>query len=319
VSERDATIRAFLTSAGWGGAERLPVGADWSHRRYERIRRGRDSVILMDASADAPIGSFVLVGTWLRSIGLHAPEVLARDEFAGLLLLEDLGDSLLARVLEAGGDEPALYRCAVDVLLHCQRAEPPAFLPVMTDQRLIELLDLFLDHCAGELPDDPRQQFREIWTDLLPRGRLGPNVFLYRDYHAENLIWLPGEAGLWRMGLLDFQDAHLGPAAYDLVSLVQDARRDVGRAAAAIAVDRFLDARQDVDRVDLDAALAILGAQRAFRILGVAARLAGQGRIFPPGLIDRVSTHLRTDLRHSALAPLLAWCGQHYPEAALSG
>ena len=120
------------------------------------------------------------------------------------------------------------------------------------------------------------------------------------------------------MGLLDFQDAHAGPAAYDLVSLVQDARRDVGPDAAAASLDRFLSARSDVSRSRLEAALAILGSQRALRILGVLARLeATRGRTFPPGLIERVRRYLAQDLQHPVMERLRAWCVRHYPATGL--
>jgi aminoglycoside/choline kinase family phosphotransferase len=313
VSEaRDAEIGRFLAACGWGEAARVALGADWSNRRYERVRRASDATaILMDAAGDAPVGAFVAVGAWLRGIGLHAPEVLGADECARLLLLEDLGDDLLARVVAAGGNEGALYGLALEAVVRFQDAEAPGFLPALDEAGLLDLLDVYLEFAAPALPSegDAREEFRAVWRGILPLARTGPDVFLYRDYHAENLLWLPREAGLWRLGLLDFQDAFKGPAAYDVVSLVQDARRDVSPAAAAAVVDAYLAARPGLGREELAAAMAVLGAQRAMRILGVIGRLAAtRGRSFPKGMRERVRGHLGVSLAHPALAGLRAWC-----------
>ena len=312
---RAAEIERFLAGAGWADAPRAALGADWSNRRYERLRRrdGGGTAILMDAGADAPVEAFVAVGGWLRGIGLRAPEVMAADGPRRLLLLEDLGDGLLARVIAEGGDERGLYRLALDAILRFQDAEPPAFLPVMDEAALLSLLDVYLDFALKPSPDaDARGEFEDLWRGLLPLARTGPGVFLYRDYHAENLLSIPGEPGLRGLGLLDFQDAHLGPGAYDLVSLVQDARRDVSPAVADEVVGRYLAARPGLDQEALTAALAALGAQRAMRILGVVGRLmATRGRVFPPGMRRRVRGHLEASLAHPTLAGLRDWCGRH--------
>jgi hypothetical protein len=319
MSDRAAAIAQFLADAGWAGAARRPLGADWSQRRYERLAGARMTAILMDAAADAPVGPFVAVAGWLRGIGLHAPEVLAADPAAGLLLLEDLGDGLVARVVADGADEGALYDLAVDALAAMQRAEPPSWLRALDATGLVALLDLFLDHATPTAGEAARAAFRADWAQALAAVPLGPPRFLYRDYHAENLLVVEGTAGLWRLGLLDFQDAHRGPVAYDLVSLVQDARRDVAPAVAARAIARFRAVHPALGRAELDALVAVLGAQRALRILGVVARLRQRGRPFPEGLVARVRRHLAADLRHDLLAPVRAWCARHFPEARAGG
>lgn len=312
MSHREAEIGAFLAAAGWADARRAALGADWSNRRYERLRRGGESAILMDAAGDSPVGAFVAVDRWLRGIGLHAPDLLAIDEPAGLLLLEDMGDGLLARVVREGADEQELYHLATDAILHFQAAAPPRFLPVLDEAGLLGLLDLYLDFAAPPLAPEARAAFAAIWRRLLPRARLGADVFLYRDYHAENLLWLPEERGLWRLGLLDFQDAFRGPAAYDLVSLIQDARREVAPEVAASVVARYLAARPALDPEALALAMAVLGAQRAMRILGVIGRLSStRGRAFPAGMKARVLRHLVAALGHPALAELRHWCERH--------
>jgi aminoglycoside/choline kinase family phosphotransferase len=303
VNLRAAAIERFLADAGWADAARRPLGADWSNRHYQRLRRGNGgTAILMDSGDDAPVGPFLAVGAWLRSVGLHAPEVFASDETSRLALLEDLGDDLLARVVERGGDEAALYRLALDAILHFQDATPPTFLPVMDEAGLLALLDVYLDFAIPPTSGDERAEFAAAWGELLPLARTGPDVFLYRDYHAENLLLLPSGSGVRRLGLLDFQDAFRGPAAYDVVSLVQDARRDVSPAVAGMVVDAYLAARPGLERERLELALAVLGAQRAMRILGVVGRLmATRGRVFPAGMRRRVRGHLEASLAHPAL------------------
>lgn len=319
---RAAEIERFLADAGWAGAARAAMGADWSNRRYERLRQRGEAAVLMDAGADAPVGAFVRVGGWLRGIGLRAPEVLAADEPRRLLLLEDFGDDLLARVIaESRGDERTLYGLAVDVVLRFQDAALPPFLPVMDDAALISLLDAYLDHALHPPPSaDARAEFAALWRDVLPLARTGADVFLYRDYHAENLLLIPGGSGLRGLGLLDFQDALAGPAAYDVVSLVRDARRDVAPAVADAVIDRYLAARPGLDRTAFATALAVLGAQRAMRILGVIGRLAAtRDRAFPPGMRRRVRGHLEAGLAHPAMAGLRAWCDRHAVPAAVAG
>jgi aminoglycoside/choline kinase family phosphotransferase len=315
VSGREAAIAAFLAAAGWSEAAATALGADWSSRRYLRLRRETGTAILMDAAADQPVGPFVRVACWLRSIGLHAPAILAADESAGLLLLEDLGDELLARAPMAGGGEAALYALAVEALLHMQAAEPPPWLPALDAAALVGLLDLFVAQAA---PGADAVRFRAVWTELLAATPLGPARFLHRDYHAENLLVVPAATGLWRLGLLDFQDAHVGPRVYDLVSLLQDARRDVDPDVAEICRRRF-SAAVGLGRDALDRQQAVLGAQRALRILGVVARLEGMGRRFPAGLADRVRRDLAINLTHPALAALRRWCETHYPQALRAG
>lgn len=314
---RAAEIERFLNEAGWTDAARLPLGADWSNRHYQRLRRGDGTAILMDSADDAPVGPFLAVGAWLRSVGLRAPEVFAADEARRLVLLEDLGDDLLARVAERGGDEAALYRLAIDAVTHFQDAAPPAFLPVMDDAALLSLLDVYLEYVVPPTGADERAAFADAWRGLLPLARTGPDVFLYRDYHAENLLLLPTGTGVRRLGLLDFQDAFHGPAAYDVASLIQDARRDVSPAVAGMVVDAYLAARPGLKRERFELALAVLGAQRAMRILGVVGRLmATRGRVFPAGMRRRVRGHLEASLAHPALAPLRTWHDRHALDTA---
>jgi hypothetical protein len=309
----------FLAAAGWAGAVAEPLGADWSSRRYTRLRRGAATAMLMDAAADGPVEPFLAVAAWLRDQGLHAPAILAADPAARLVLLEDLGDTLLARAAD-GGDAASLYARAVDAMLHAQAAPPPDFLPRLDAPALARLLELFLDERTPAAAAVARAEFRALWAGVLKLARLGPDRFLHRDLHAENLLVLEGVPGLWGLGILDFQDAHVGPVAYDLVSLVQDARRDVPEPIAAAATARLAATLVEGGPAELAAAVAVLGAQRALRILGVVARLGRtRGRAFPADLEPRVHRHLARSLRHPALADLARWLRAHYPAAADPG
>jgi N-acetylmuramate 1-kinase len=300
---------AFLARHGFKDATRTALAGDASARRYERLRGGPRPAILMHCPPQIRIQPFLAVASWLQRSRLSAPEVLAVDAECGWVLLEDLGDDLFSRVLVRGGDERALYEAAVDLLLLLQRCPPPDGLPVYDDAWLLREAALLPEWYA---PDAPAEVYRAIWHDLLPHARAGSDGFVYVDYHADNLLWLPERRGHARIGLLDFQDARLGPPAYDLVSLLEDARRDVPADLADVMVERYLAARPDLDPQAFRAAYALLGAQRNAKILGLFSRLARRdGKPAYLALLPRVAGHLKRDLEHPVLAPLRAWCDRH--------
>jgi N-acetylmuramate 1-kinase len=313
MTEREGAIRAFLERHGFAGARRVPLAGDASVRRYERIQGGPRPAVLMDAPPAAiELRPFLAVAAWLRATGLSAPEVLAADPGAGLALLEDLGDDLFSRLLARGGDEDLLYRTAVDLLLVLHRAVPPAWLPPYDDAWLLREAELLVEWYAPDLGAPVRAEYRAIWRDLLPAARTGADGFVYVDYHADNLLWLPGRSALARVGLLDFQDARRGPSAYDLVSLLEDARRDVDPGLARAMLERYLTARPELDATAFRAAYGLLGAQRNAKILGLFARLARRdGKPHYLALQPRVRAHLERDLRHPLLAPLRLWFERH--------
>lgn len=260
-------------------------------------------------SAGVPLDPFLAVDRWLRRIGLHAPEVLAIDVGAGLALLEDLGDELVEHRLAAL--EIPTYEAVLDVLAHWQAAPAPEFLPALDDRTLLSLLDLFLERLV---PDEgAHAPFRGIWHPLLSAAAASPTVFVHRDFHCRNLLWCRDATGLGRIGIVDFQDAFRGPPLYDLVSLLQDARRDVGEATAQAMWERFLRSRPALDRTGPERDYAVLGAQRAMRILAVFDRVAAGCKSLDPGCVPRVRRHLRRNLRHPALSELRAWCEAAYP------
>jgi tRNA threonylcarbamoyl adenosine modification protein YjeE len=330
---RPAAMSAFVEASGWGEATRGFLAGDASNRRYDRLRRtshtGDQTAVLMDAPPEKgeDVVPFIAIGAHLRALGLSAPAVLAEDRARGFLLLEDLGDDLFARVLSRaqhgaqsgaqsgtqsgtlGSDKPPasearLYAAATDVLVQLAATPPPGGLDVWGAPQMAKAATLAVTWYGGAISGrdaDPAPLAAAIEAAVL-RHAPPPSVLVLRDYHAENLIWLPRRTGLARVGLLDFQSAELGPPGYDLISLLQDARRDVGPRTDRAMRARFAQATGQT-AATLEAALAVLGAQRALRILGVFARLCL--RDGKPGylrLIPRVWGHLRTNLRHPGLA-----------------
>jgi hypothetical protein len=313
MAERATDLSDFLTRSGWGRAERRHLAGDASDRRYERLRLGATTAVLMDnppGGADDPV-AFAAMARHLRGLGLSAPAILAEDLARGALVLEDLGDDLFARLLASDPDrERDLYAAAVDVLVHLQSAPLPEGLTNLSAEEWARAAATALDwyaRAATGHETDPKA-FLATLTGALQAHADGPRVLILRDFHAENLLWLPGREGLARVGLLDFQLAQLGQPGYDLVSLLQDARRDVAPETEARMVARFA-AAQRIEPEAFAAQYAALGAQRALRILGVFVRLClvgGKPRYLP--LIPRVWGQLQRNLAHPALKDLRGVC-----------
>ncbi|HSF63377.1 MAG TPA: phosphotransferase [Paracoccaceae bacterium] len=308
-----AEADAFLATAGWGDATRAHLAGDASDRRYARLTRGDQTAVLMDAppgSGDDP-ADFVAIAQHLTGLGLSPPRILAQDLAHGFLLLEDLGDGLFARLIDRDPAlETPLYAAATDVLVELERAPLPPGRPDLSAQDWAQAAAFALDWYAlaatGTRP--PTGPFMAAMRDALETHAEGPRILILRDYHAENLLWLPDRTGLARVGLLDFQLGQAGQPGYDLISLLQDARRDVSRDVAHVMIRRYADATGR-DMATLSARLATLGAQRALRILGVFARLCLVGG--KPGylpLLPRVWGQLQDNLRHPALAALARAC-----------
>lgn len=311
--DRRAAIETFLAQAGWPDAARTPLAGDASARRYERIAHPKtgQTAVLMDAPPETGerVAPFVRIARYLMSIGLSAPEIMAEDTGNGFLLLEDFGDDLFARVLERDPQrERELYLAATETLVALQSAaDRPDLEPydaaLMAEQAML----VFETYAAGSKDDGDRQgetDFRDRFEDILSGTLQDPPVMILRDYHAENLVWLPDRSNVRRVGLLDFQDAMLAHPAYDLVSLLQDARRDVSAAVDLAMTARFIELTGQDDH-GFRSACAVIGAQRALRIIGVFARLASvRGRPHYAAMIPRVWGHLQRNLEHPVLAPV---------------
>lgn len=307
----------FLAAHGWGGAEIRPLAGDASFRRYFRVHRGADTAVLMDAPpGHEDVRPFVAVAEWLHSVGLSAPEILARDVERGLLLLGDFGDFRLREFLdEDPSRERELYELAADLLVHLHRQPPMPGLPVHGLDQWLEELELFTDwYCPALGLAVDVDGYRRAWTEALEpvsRDGLGP-VTVLRDYHAENLMLVGGREGVSHFGLLDFQDALAGHPAYDLASVLEDARRDVPPGIERAMIDRYVAATGAGER--FERAYWALAAQRNTRILGVFTRLWKRDhkrryKAFQPrmwGLLER-------DLAYPALAPVRAWFDSNVP------
>lgn len=322
ICERDRLRGDFIRKAGWADAGERLLAGDASFRKYYRLTRPRASAVVMDAPPPhEDVRPFVRIGRHLIELGLSAPEILATDEANGFLLLEDLGDDTYARVLAAGGDEAELYARATDVLVTLNHAGPRAVLPGLgayEGEALIEaamLLPEWYLPAATERPtsDGETARYRAAWQACLAQLPAMPDTLLLRDYHKDNLLWLPARPGVAACGLLDFQDAQQGHPSYDLVSLIEDARRDVPAEVHTACFDRYV-AETALDRQDFAAGFAVMAAQRHARIIGLFVRLLERdGK--PDYLVHlpRVWRMFERALRHDTLQPLRAWVDDLLP------
>ena len=322
--------RNFLEAAGWGDAAREPLTGDASARKYVRLRKNNRTAILMDASRLPEIvAPFVRIDAHLRQLGFSAPEILARDEQNSLLLLEDFGDTIFAQLLEnrscdtssqsvaatpssRDGNLPPenLFTLATDVLvaLHRHPQAVPECLRVYSPEKMLEDIELFLDWCTPWISETGHVAFRQVWREVLPVAHTVPSSLLLRDYHAANLMLLSDRDGIRRAGLLDFQDAYQGPVTYDLVSLLEDARRDVTEDLRKQMIARYLAQFPSLDRDAFGTSMAILAALRHTRVLAIFEKLSCEGktdyrRLHSP----RVERLLQTALAHPMLTGVKRW------------
>jgi aminoglycoside/choline kinase family phosphotransferase len=311
MSDRETAMSRFLQATQWSGAQRVNVAGDASNRRYDRlIDTDGTTAILMDAPPEKgeDVRPFVRIAQHLNSIGLNAPSILTQDEEKGFLILEDLGDDLFARVLEHSPDlEAPLYEAAVDVLTHLHATPCPQLEPYNT-ATMTEMAALayswYVLGAKGQVDTDKSAAFCATFGALLAPLADVPQVLIQRDYHAENLLWMPQRDGVQRVGLLDFQDAMSGHPVYDLVSILQDARRDVSPLIEAEMKARYIE-QNALDFTEFEKAYALLGAQRNLRILGVFSRLCMRdGKAHYVDLIPRVWGHIETNLAHPALSSI---------------
>ncbi|MBI3515905.1 MAG: phosphotransferase [Proteobacteria bacterium] len=322
-TDRAAALAAFLERAGWGAAMRAPLPGDASFRRYVRLTRGGDSAMLMDAPPpQEDVRPYLAIARLLLDLGYSAPAILAEDAGHGFLLIEDFGDRTYTRAFAEGVAEAPLYEGAVDLLIDLHRqnlGNRLADVPPYDDALLSRELGLFPEWWACRQlahGDAFAAEYHGHWAALLGKVRAVPETLVLRDYHVDNLMVLD-RPNIRRIGLLDFQDAVRGPVAYDLVSLVHDARRDVPPALARRMIARYHAAFPALDRAAFDAACSILSAQRNLKIIGIFTRLAARdGKPGYLGHIPRVWRLLENDLAHPALAGFRAWLDDRVPATA---
>jgi N-acetylmuramate 1-kinase len=315
-----AATPQFLADHGWGGADVTPLAGDASFRRYFRVQHGARRAVLMDAPPphEDP-RPFIAIAEWLNAQGLSAPAILARDLDAGLLLIEDFGDARLRETLDAAPErEMALYGDVTDLLVHLHGRAPMAGLPPHGLPQWLDEVSLFTDwYCPALGLSVDMDAWRAVWAELLaPVDADGlARVTVLRDYHAENIMLLPGRTGAAGLGLLDFQDALVGHPAYDLVSVLEDARRDVCPKVEAAMLARYCDATSADAR--FERAYWALAAQRNTRILGVFTRLwQRDGKPGYKAFQPRMWGLLERDLAQPGLEALRGWFDANVPPAA---
>ncbi|WP_245779053.1 aminoglycoside phosphotransferase family protein [Albimonas pacifica] len=327
--DRDALRAAFLAQAGWAAATIRPLAGDASNRRYERLSEGPGGAgaVLMDAPPEKgeDLVPFLGVTQALRARGFSAPEILAADPATGFAVIEDLGDDLYARVCARDPAlETPLYLAAAELLAELQSAPAPEIagdhaVPPYdrgTLEREAMLLPEWYLAGLGQGSAALAEEFRGRVTAALAPVEDVRGALALRDFHAENLLWLPARRGAARVGLLDYQDALRGHGAYDLISLTEDARRDTSEGLRAAATRRYLEASGQ-DPEAFGTAAALLAAQRNMKIVGIFARLhLRDGKAGYLDLIPRVWGHLARDLAHPALSELQAFVKAHVPPPA---
>lgn len=304
----------FLEKAGWAGAELVPVAGDASFRRYFRASKGSDEAILMDAPPphEDP-RPFITMARYLRDQGFSAPEILADDLTHGLVLIEDFGDHRMREHLDAKPeDEEKIYRQTID-LVRDLHGKPVAQLPSYDWEQYLREVKLLIEwYCPALNIDTDIDGFVDCWQQVLDpvlAAQINP-VTVMRDYHAENIMLLDDG----RLGLLDFQDALAGHKAYDLVSMLQDARRDVSDELEESMLGYYLSEFNDQDAIDFRSHYAVLGAQRNTKIIGIFTRLfVRDGKDRYLDFLPRMWRLLEKDLRHPALEPVTDWFDRNIP------
>ncbi|MGB0959406.1 MAG: aminoglycoside phosphotransferase family protein [Halocynthiibacter sp.] len=311
-------IASFLAQTEFMDAAQTPLAGDASGRSYRRLRHfdGR-SFILMIAPPETGERTkpFYDIATHLRSIGLSAPEIYAWDAPSGLMLIEDLGEDLFSQVcMKTPEKEPILYEAALDVLVHIAKMPLPSAVVHYTADMMADYIDLLDIHYARALGANDLAAFKDLQSHLqsLLEENARPPVLALRDYHAENLLWCPDRSGVRAVGLLDFQDAVLADPAYDLASLLDDARRQVTPGFAA-EMQALYATKMAVDIDETRRACALQGAQRNMRIIGIFCKLAQAGKPNYLSFIPRVWEYLMMNLAHPDLHDLAACFHQIIP------
>ncbi|MCF6221043.1 MAG: phosphotransferase [Robiginitomaculum sp.] len=344
---REQLIVQFLQNNGWGDAKRTPFPGDASSRSYERLTRsheeiGEEQLVLMNAPfmphkdpystaaklAGSDPDAFICLATALTRRGFSAPRIFATDRDNGFMLLEDLGADLFSQVLtDDPGKEQELYSCAIDCLAAIYRSSFSDQLSARGAQWLVRKYDaqalqteadLFLEWYVPEfgsaVDETAKAAWYEIWADAFTHLNAHAHGIALRDFHADNVFWLPEREAIAKIGLIDFQDALIAHPSYDLVSLLEDARRDVDIDMVGGLISRFCQQAGIPDDEKFSAAYAVQAAQRNAKILGIFVRLARRdGKQRYLDMIPRVAQHFSRDISHPALANMHDWVSEFAP------
>lgn len=318
MPDRNTLAARFLNGCGWDNAHQTHLAGDASNRSYKRLTRtGPDeTAVLMNAPPHdgENTNSFIAITNHLLALNLSAPRILAQDTENGFLLIEDLGDALFARLIHDHPDkEQLLYSSAVDLLVELHQHPAPDGLLDYSPAIMASAIAPVFEWYHPATPQTVAAITSELESVLTEYCSAEP-VMALRDYHAENLLWLPDRSGIQRTGLLDYQDAVLAQPSYDLASLLKDARRDVSLNIQTQIIDRYI-AKTGTNPDRFRTALCAQGVQRNLRILGIFARLCrAAGKPAYVDLIPRVWGHLQDDLSHPALAKLSKLVFQTLPD-----
>lgn len=320
--DRSAEMDAFLSRIGKAGASRRMLAGDASFRRYERVEHDGMVMVLMDAPPPwEDVRPFRAVTEQLAAFGVSVPRILAADETEGFLLLEDFGDHSFTRLLKAQpAREGELYSAATEALVAINQAGAPNHLPLYDMAVYLREAGLFaewfLPQVVGiEKARALRTEYLALWKTVLENAPLQQSVLVHRDYHADNLFWLSDRTGHHAVGMIDYQDALLGDPAYDMASLLEDARRDVANDTVTHCLRMFIEASGEDDAA-FRLRYALLAAQRNAKIIGIFARLTVRdGKPHYLEYLPRVWGHFLKDLEHPALAPIHAFVDAHVPQA----
>jgi aminoglycoside/choline kinase family phosphotransferase len=308
--------REFLNATAWSNAACEPLTGDASARKYFRLQKDKQSAVLMDASSVLEnVAPFIQISQHLHQLGFSVPAILARDEEKGLLLVEDFGDATFTRLLDNQGEPEKFYMLATDVLiaLHQHPQAIPTGLRMYHPEKMLEDIGLFWEWCTPTISEAGKAEFKTVWREVLPLAHQVPASLLLRDYHVANLMLLPEREGVRQAGLLDFQDAYQGPITYDLVSLLEDARRDVPDNLREKMVARYLARSPALDRKAFETSMAILAALRHTRVLAIFERLSRHEKKHDYKKLHspRVERLLQRALRHPMLAGVKRWMERH--------
>jgi aminoglycoside/choline kinase family phosphotransferase len=299
----------FLYATKWEATSVELLTGDASLRRYFRLRKGDETAILMDASRVLEIvAPFIQINLHLQKLGFSAPDILARDDENGFLLLEDFGDESFSYLLENNFDAEKLFSLATDVLiaLHKKPDAVPNDLRIYSPKKMLADVELFLER--HPVSENAKAEFRTVWLEALPLAHQVPVTLLLRDYHIANLMLLSKREGIRRTGLLDFQDAYCGPVTYDLISLLEDARRDLPPGLKEKMLAHYISHFPNLDRKAFETSLAILAALRHTRVLAVFEKLSREGKPDYKKLHSpRVERLLQEAIRHPTLTGVKQW------------
>ena len=322
MTDRENLISDFLNNAGWKNAERVNLAGDASFRRYQRISLNNKKAILMNAPPDKEnVQSFIYFTEHLRSLGYSAPEIFAKDTKTGLILLEDLGDTTFTIMIAHGSNEKTLYECAVDLLIDMHKRPKDQIVPnnisLYDNKTFIEeallLTEWYTPQVVGRnLSAEAKMDFELVWRQLLSKCPSIKNTLVLKDFHADNLMWLPNRNGISACGIIDYQDALLGPAIYDLMSLLEDVRRNIRPDFVEFLQKRYLNAFPRINPLEFKDSFSILAAQRHCKVIGIFSRLAlRDGKNSYLSYLPRAWRLLENKCLSSTLSPLKFWLDKY--------